>query len=70
MKMGKSSAGRFKGSRPQFEVKPVIKDGVTYYYIYHKGTDKLREPAREYSEAEFELAMVDCNKLNHGFKIS
>lgn len=45
--MGKSSAGRFKGSRPQFEVKPVVRDGITYYYLYHKGTNNLRKSVIE-----------------------
>ncbi|SLM62801.1 MULTISPECIES: hypothetical protein [Dickeya] len=69
MKIGSSSAGKFKGSRPQFEVKPIIKNGITYYYIFHKGTDKLREPVKEYSEAELDIAMEDCRQLNIGLDI-
>ncbi|NIC26314.1 hypothetical protein [Serratia plymuthica] len=67
MKMGKSTADRFKGSHPKFEVKSVVRDGITYYYLYHKGTNNLRKPVIEYTDEE--VAKKVCLDINLGRKI-
>ncbi|MEQ9916570.1 hypothetical protein ABRQ01_07860 [Pectobacterium aroidearum] len=67
MKIGSSSAGKIKPARPQFEVRAVVRDGVTYYLIYHKGTNNLRKPVKEYTDKS--IADSDCYKFNHELTI-
>ncbi|MEH0835387.1 hypothetical protein [Pectobacterium cacticida] len=67
MKIGSSSTGKIKSSRPQFEVKAVVRDGITYYYLYHKGANNLRKPVIEYTDKS--AADRDCHKFNHELTI-
>ena len=67
MKIGSPSAGKIKRPRAQFQVRAVLKDGITYYYLYHKGTDNLRKPVIEYTDKS--VADRDCHKLNHDLTI-